>query len=197
MFQMPNLQHNGSQRDLCELYQNVSSRTRCWIYSTWSILLRLWSRNIAQSVPTAGRVYPGYRHSLLQCGTDWVAHTNGQLISFLPTNQFDPFALFKCTLPRKTRTRFDYFVRLAHISHILSFIHPSNATTFSFSFLLNCFHYLKSQHPFTSNHHHSSVVCSFRHPRIQTLYPMDTLQFSHFGTFTFFNRLRSNINLFF
>jgi hypothetical protein len=76
---LSHLQHNGPERYLRQLYQNVSCRARRGVYPSRSLFLRLRGRHVDQSVPTTGRVYARHRHTLRLGSARRVSYSDGQL----------------------------------------------------------------------------------------------------------------------
>ena len=78
---MQDLPHNGAQRHLCKLYQNLPPRPRRGVHSPWQILLWLWGGHSEQPVSLTGWTHPGHRHTLWLCSPHRISHAASQLTS--------------------------------------------------------------------------------------------------------------------
>ena len=78
---MQDLPHNGTQRHLCELYQNLPPRPRRGVHSPRQIFLWLRGRHSEQPVSLTGRAHPGHGHTLWLCRAHRISHAASQLTS--------------------------------------------------------------------------------------------------------------------
>ena len=78
---MQDLPHNGAQRHLCKLYQNLPPRPRRGVHSPRQILLWLRGRHSEQPVSLTGWTHPGHRHTLWLCSPHRISHAASQLTS--------------------------------------------------------------------------------------------------------------------